>query len=229
MISIVLADDHHVMRQALRSLLEEQPGFQVIGEAGDGLEVSRLVECLHPDVLVLDIVMPGMGGIEVTERVVKCSPATAVVILSMYKADGYVRRAIQAGAKAYVLKESTKEELVHAIREAVAGRRYLSCTLSERAIDSYAGQVGVSTAPHQLLSDRELRVLQMIAQGYSTRQIAEKLYISPRTVEFHRNNIMRKLGVGNLRALLIHCIRNGFLPVDSLEWSSAEKVADDGN
>lgn len=137
MTTVVLADDNQFVRESVHALLEAEPGFCVIGEAGDGLEATRLVERLHPDVLVLDLMMPGMNGLEVARRVAAHSPKTIVVILSMYGNESYVAEALQAGAKAYVLKESTASELVRAVQEAATGRVYLAPPLSREAIDAY--------------------------------------------------------------------------------------------
>jgi two-component system response regulator NreC len=135
--TIVLADDNQFVRDSVHALLEAEPGLRVIGKAGDGLEATRLVERLHPDVLVLDLMMPGMNGLEVARRVAEHSPKTTIVILSMYGNESYVAEALQAGAKAYVLKESTASELVRAVQEAAAGRAYLAPPLSREAIDAY--------------------------------------------------------------------------------------------
>jgi two-component system, NarL family, response regulator NreC len=212
MTTVVIADDHQVMRQGLRALLEAQPGFQVVGDVGDGEAAVTLVERLRPDVLVLDMVMPGINGIEVARRVALHSPACAIVILSMYGAEGYVREAIQAGAKAYVLKKDSAEELASAIREVLAGRHYISQRLTKRAIDSYAGITRHAPEPHQTLTTREREVLQMVAAGSTSAVIAAKLFISRRTVEFHRANIMQKLGVRTQQELTRYCIEAGISP-----------------
>lgn len=165
MTTIVIADDHQVMRQGLRSLLGAQPDFQVVGDTGDGEAAVKLVEELHPDALVLDMVMPGINGIEVARRVKKISPACGIVILSMYGADGYVREAIQAGAGGYVLKRDSADELASAVREVVAGRNYISPSLTKKAIDSYVGISTSRTNPYQTLTARERQVLHMVAAG----------------------------------------------------------------
>lgn len=213
MTTIVLADDHHVMRQGLRSLLEAEPDFQVTGEAGDGEEAVHVVESLRPDILVLDMVMPGLNGIEVTQRLRQTAPKTAVVVLSMFGTEGYVHKAIRAGAKAYVLKQASADELVYAIREVVNGQRYLSRALSERAIDAYVQETLSSDLdPALVLTAREREVLLRVADGGTSKQIAAELNISPRTVEFHRANIMRKLDFKNHQDLLRYCLRTGILP-----------------
>ena len=210
MTTIILADDHVVMRQGLRSLLEAESDFQVIGEAGDGNEAIRLAEEIHPDVMVLDMVMPGLNGVEVLQKLKE--PRTAVIILSMFETEGYVHKAMRAGAKAYVLKQATANELVHAIREVVAGRRYLSRALSERAIDAYVKEtMNGNLDPFLALTGREREVLQKIAGGGTSKQLGRELNISSRTIEFHRANIMRKLGLHSQQELLRYCLRTGIL------------------
>ena len=215
MTKIVLADDHHVVRQGLRSLLEAESDFSVIGEAGDGLEVTQLVERLRPDVLVLDLMMPSLNGLEVTRQVSQRSPRTHVVILSMHANEAYVLEALRAGAVAYVLKESTSAELVRAVREAVAGRRYLSPPLSERAIEAYMQKAESATLdPYETLTAREREVLHLVAEGHTNAEIADRLFISRRTVETHRANLMRKLGLRTQTDLISYALRRGILPME---------------
>ena len=208
MATIVLADDHAVIRAGLRSLLETDHSFRVVGEAGDGLDVSQMVESLRPDVLVLDLMLPHLNGIEITREVVKHTPRTAVVILSMYGNENYVHEALKAGARAYVLKESTSDELVKAIKEALAGRLYLSSPLSEQALRAYAMMTSKdSLDPYDALSPREREVFQLAAQGHNNTAITELLHISRRTVEVHRSNMMAKLGLANQTELVKYAIR----------------------
>ncbi|MFA4837686.1 MAG: response regulator transcription factor, partial [Dehalococcoidia bacterium] len=196
MTTIVLADDHDIVRRGLCSVLEVQPGFQVIGEASNGLDTIDLVERLQPDVLVLDIVMPGLNGLEVARRVVRGSSSkTRIVILSMYENEAGVLEALRAGAMAYVVKRSMSDELVRAIREVMEGRRYLSPPLSARAIESYAEKAhgAVLDAYEMLLTAREREVLQLTAEGCTSTEVGSRLCISPRTVDTHRVSAMRKL------------------------------------
>lgn len=216
MINIVLAEDHHVVRQGLRSLLEAEPDFTIIGEAANGLETAQIVEKLQPDVLVVDLMMSGMNGIEVTRQVSKYSPKTCVVILSMYGNEAYVVEALQAGAKAYVLKESTSDELIRAVRKAATKHRYLSSPLSEQAIEAYMQKTkGNILDPYDTLTTREREVLHMAACGYSNAKIAAQLDISPRTVEVHRGNMMQKLGLRTKTELLRYALQRGILPPDN--------------
>jgi two-component system response regulator NreC len=215
MTTIVLADDHHVVRQGLRSLLEAEPDFSVVGEAGDGLEATQLVERLQPDVLVLDLMMPSLNGLEVTRQVSQRSPQTHVIILSMHPNEAYVLEALRAGAAAYVLKESTSAELVRAVREAVAGRRYLSPPLSERAIEAYMQKAeSAALDPFETLTAREREVLHLVAEGHTNAEIADRLFISRRTVETHRANMMRKLGLRTQTDLISYVLRRGISPME---------------
>ncbi len=198
------------MRQGLRALLNEQPDISVVGEAADGPEATQMVERLKPDVLVVDMMMGGMNGIEVTRNVRKLSPKTCVVVLSMHADEGYVLEALRAGAKAYVLKDSVVDHLLHAIREAMLGRRYLSHPLSEQAIEGYLQkEEGTALKPHERLTVREREVLHMLAQGLNNEDIAARLSVSRRTVEAHRAHVMRKLGVHNQVQLLRYAIQAG--------------------
>ena len=214
-ISIVLADDHHVIRQGLKALLDAEPDFNVIGETGDGLEVADLVEQLRPHVLVLDLMMPGLSGLEATRRISKRSPGTSVVILSMHSNEAYVLEALKAGANAYVLKKSQADELVQAIREVDAGRSFLSSTLSQRAIEVYKEIAeATETDRYDSLTAREREMLNLVAEGYTNTQIATRLSISSRTVEGHRANLMRKLNLKNHTELIRYALWRGILPIE---------------
>ncbi len=212
MITIVLADDHQVVRKGIRALLEMEPDFQIVGETGDGLEAVQLTIRLRPDVLVLDLMMPGLNGIDVTRQVTRQVPQTRVVLLSMYAGEDYVLEALRNGASGYVLKDASISELIQAIRDAVAGRRYLSPPLAERAIDAYVRQTQESALdPYETLSDREREVLHLAAEGLTSAEIAERLSLSPRTVESHRSSMMRKLGLHTQTDLVRYAIRKGII------------------
>jgi len=211
-VKIVLADDHPIVRQGLCALLEAETDFQVVGEAGDGLEAVALVERVKPDVLVLDLMMPTLSGLEVARQTRQRSPQTRVVILSMHADEGYVLEALTAGASANVLKKSTAGDLVKAIRDAIAGRRFLSPPLSERLIDAYVEKT--RSAPldsYNTLTPREREVLQLAAEGHTNAAIATRLSISPRTVEMHRASVMRKLDLQNQVELVRYALQRGIL------------------
>jgi two-component system, NarL family, response regulator NreC len=213
MINIILADDHQVVRKGLKALLSIEPDFNIIAEAGDGLETVRLVEQLQPDVLILDLMMSGINGLEVTRQLTKKDFKTGIVILSMHSNEAYVLEALRSGAKAYIIKESPPEELVHAIREVVSGRRYLGPPLTERAIDAYTQRAEVkSVDPYAQLTTREREILQLSSEGSTNAEIATRLFISPRTVETHRTNLMRKLNLHNHNQLIQFAIQHDILP-----------------
>jgi DNA-binding NarL/FixJ family response regulator len=215
-VRIVLVDDHHVVRQGLRSLLEDEQDLAVVGTAGNGLEALQIIETEKPDVVIVDLLLPSLGGLEVTRRTRKAFPEVEVVILSMYEDEAYVLEALKNGAAAYVLKSSKADELIHAVREVHAGRRYLSAPLSERAIEDYVQERIHSDAldPYETLTNREREVLQLAAEGRSNPEAAVLLSISARTVETHRANLMRKLGLGSQSELIRYAIKRGILPLD---------------
>jgi len=214
-ITIVLGDDHTIVLKGLRALLEAQPGFSIIGEAQDGLKAAALAERLKPDVLVLDLMMPGLSGYDVTRRVVKRFPKTKVVILSMYSTETHVVEALRSGAAAYVVKDAGPDELATAIREAAEGRRYLSAPFSTELIDSYLKRPG-SSDPYEALTPREREVLHLVAEGLTSGEIAGRLFISPRTAESHRANLMRKLGLRSRTDLVRFAFQRGIVPLESM-------------
>jgi DNA-binding NarL/FixJ family response regulator len=214
-ITIVLADDHHIVRQGVRALLESDPDFSIIGEAGDGLRVIDLVAHLKPSVLVVDLMMPGLNGLEVTRQVTKISPATRVIILSMYTNESYVMEALRNGALGYVLKESNPSDLMHAIREVAVGHHYLSPPLSEHAVEAYIEKAKDATLDlYDTLTTREKEVLQLAAEGYSNTEIADRLSISPRTAETHRANMTRKLQLHTQTDLIKYALKRGIIPME---------------
>jgi DNA-binding NarL/FixJ family response regulator len=213
--SIILADDHTILRQGLRALLDAEPGFRVVGEARNGLQALQLTDELRPDVLVLDMVMDGLQGLEITRQVKKRHPHTQVVILSMYRNEAYVLKALKNGASAYVLKGSDARELIKAIQSVMAGQRYLSPPLDEHAIEALSQQISTDDLdPYTALSGREREVFHMAAHGLSNPEIAESLGISVRTVEGHRARLMRKLGLNNQTELVRYAMKKGLLPPD---------------
>ena len=216
MIKIVLADDHNIVRQGLRALLEAEADFSVVGEAGDGLEALRLVEQLNPNVLVLDLMMPGLNGLEVARQLNKHPAHPRIVVLSMYSNEAYVLESLVNGASAYVLKDSSSADLVHAVREVAAGRRYLSPPLSDRAIEAYQEKAKAATLDkHESLTTREREVLQLAAEGHTSTEIAARLGISSRTAEAHRSNLMHKLGLHTQADLIRYALRRGIIPMEN--------------
>ncbi len=215
MTTILLADDHHIVRQGLRVLLNAEQDFTVVGEAKNGLEVVNLVQRLKPDVLIMDLMMPGINGLEVTRQVKQRIPQTRIVILSMHANEGYVLEALRSGASAYVLKDSSAADLVHAVRDVTTGRRYLSPLLSERAMEAYVNKATESALdPYDTLTTREREVLHLSAQGNTSAEIGVKLSISPRTAEIHRANLMRKLDLQTQTDLIRYAIRRGVIPLE---------------
>ena len=211
--TIVLADDHQVMREGLKALLSAERDFAVIGEAGDGLDAVRLVERLRPSVLVLDLKMPGLPGLEVLRQVKRRQGSTQVVILSMHANEAYVLEALNHGASGFVLKDSSVADLVRAVREALAGRRYLSSPLTERAIEAYAERArGGVKEPFDELTSREREIVLLAAEGLSNAEIGRKLFISTRTVETHRANAMHKLKLRTHTALVRFVVERGLVP-----------------
>ena len=216
MIKIVLADDHTVVRQGLRALLEAEPDFSVVGEASDGLEALRLVDQLSPNVLVLDLMMPGLNGLEVARQLSKHATHPRIVVLSMYSNEAYVLEALGNGASAYVLKDSSSADLVHAVREVAAGRRYLSPPLSDRAIEAYQEKAKAATLDkYDTLTTREREVLQLAAEGHTSTEIAGRLGISSRTAEAHRSNLMHKLALHTQADLIRYALRRGIIPMEN--------------
>jgi DNA-binding NarL/FixJ family response regulator len=211
-VSILLADDHAILRQGLSSLLSSEPEFQIIGEANDGVEAIQLAERLKPDVLILDLMMPGVNGLEVTRQIRQHLPNIRIVILSMHSKEAYVLEAMKYGADAYVLKDSQAVELVKAVQEVIDGRRYLSPPLSERAIEAYIQKTHTNSLDiYQTLTGREREVVQLAAEGNSNAEIGTRLGISPRTVEIHRSNMMRKLNLSSQTDLIRFALQRGII------------------
>ena len=207
---VVLAEDHQIVRQGFVSLLAPEPDIEVVAETGDGAEAVALAERERPDVLVVDLVLPSLDGLEVMRRARAASPETGAVVLSMHKHGAYVARAVRAGASGYVLKESGVEDLVAAIRAVSGGGRFFSAGLDDPA---EAGGVGQGAADrYDTLSPREREVLHLVAEGLTAPAIAERLFLSPRTVETHRGNGLAKLGLRSQAELIRYVIERGLVP-----------------
>jgi DNA-binding NarL/FixJ family response regulator len=205
--TIVLADDHQIVRQGLQAILKTEAAFRIVGEAANGLDTVRLVSQLRPDILLLDLMLPGLSGFEVIRQAIQKSPRTRIVVLSMHANEAYVHEALRAGARAYVLKESGAEELVQAIREVLAGNRFLSPPLSEQTLQAYGEKARAAAFdPYETLTAREREVLDLTVEGNTSGEISRKLFISPRTVESHRTNLMRKLGIRNQKELIRYAV-----------------------
>lgn len=214
-IRVLFADDHPVVRLGIRQVLAAHPEFEIVGEVADGLQVIPQVAALKPDVLVLDLVMPGLSGLEITRRLGRVAPQTRIVVLSMHANEAYVMEALRNGASAYVLKGSEAGELVQAIHAVIAGERYLSPPLSDRSIEAYIEKAaGAPLDRYETLSAREREVLHLVAEGSTNTEIAARLFISARTVESHRASVMHKLGLRTQSELVRYALRRGIVPLD---------------
>lgn len=208
-IRILLADDHAVVRDGLRALLDRQADFAVVAEASDGRECLELAEKHSPDVVIMDVAMPRMNGIEATRRILAANPAIAIVILSMHHDESYVLQSLKAGAKGYLLKDSPREDVLDAIRSAAQGRPFLSRKVSRMLQEEYVGQLqskGLDDS-YELLTDREREILQLLAEGRANKEVATILNISPTTVETHRGHILRKLSLHGTADLILYAVR----------------------
>ncbi len=206
---VLLADDHSIVRRGLRALIETQPDLKVVAEAGDGLEALKLVEEHQPDAVILDVAMPRLNGIEVAERVQKLHRAPSVLILSMHADESYIIRALAAGARAYLLKDATDEDLIPALRAVAAGRPFFSPSVTGVLIEDYVRQLQARglTDSYHLLTDREREVLQLLAEGRSNKEVAALLDVGVSTVETHRANLMQKLNLHNTAEIVLYAVR----------------------
>jgi DNA-binding NarL/FixJ family response regulator len=208
-IRILLADDHTVVREGMRALLERQPDMTVVAEAADGRESVRLAEEESPDVVLMDVAMPGMNGIEAARRILGASPRTGVVMLSMHQDESYVLRSLKAGAKGYLLKDSPQADVVAAIRAVSQGRSFLSRKISRMLQEDYVQELasqGLEDS-YELLTDREREILQLLAEGRANKEVASLLNISLTTVETHRAHILQKLGLHSIPDLILYAVR----------------------
>ena len=210
---ILLADDHNVVRNGLRLILQQQPDFQVVGEASDGREAVRLAESESPDVVVMDIGMPNLNGIEATRRIVSSRPKIAVAILSMHTDEGYVVRSMKAGVRAYLLKDSAEADLIAAIRAISQGKSFFSPAIRKLLQEDFVRQLEDNEVEdtYDLLSTREREILQLAAEGKTNKEMAAALNISLFTVETHRAHILRKLNLHSVPELILYAVRKGII------------------
>lgn len=208
-IRVLLADDHGVVRKGLRFLVEQEPDITVAGEAADGREAVRLAKDLQPDVIVMDIAMPQLNGIDATAQALKASPDSGVLILSMHSDESYILRSLEAGARGYILKDNAEEHLVQAIRAVAQGKPFFSPVIAQTLLEDYMRnlqQKGQQDS-YSLLTDREKQVLQLLAEGRSNKDVAQLLDLSVYTVETHRTRIMQKLNLHNTAELVLYAVR----------------------
>ena len=208
-VRVLLADDHGIVRRGLHYLLERSPGFEVIGEAGDGREAVRLAEELNPDVIVMDIAMPNLNGIDATAQIVRRRPETGVIILSMHSDETYLVRALSAGAKGYLLKDSAEADLIRAVQAVSQGRPFFSPAIAQTLLEDYMRRLQQQNLKdsYDLLTDREKEVLQLLAEGKSNKEVASLLSLSLYTVETHRSNLMQKLNLHSTAEIVLYAVR----------------------
>jgi two-component system, NarL family, response regulator NreC len=212
-IRILLADDHSILREGLRMLLDRQDEFDVVGDASNGREAVEMAESCDPDVVIMDLAMPGLNGIEATRRITARSPRTAVVILSMHSDESYILRSLKAGACGYLLKDSLKTDLIDAVRAAVRGKSFFSPKVSQVLKEDYVNELEAKGAEDtwDLLTDREREILQLVAEGNTNKEIAAVLNISPFTIDTHRGHILQKLNLHSAPELILYAVRKGII------------------
>lgn len=214
-IRVLLADDHTLVRAGLRSLLEQMPSVEVVGEAADGFEACRLARSLQPDIVLMDIAMSNLNGLEATEQVLK-SADVQVLILSMYSTEEYVQRALKAGATGYILKSAATTELELAINSAVAGKTFLSPAVAKTVVGDYLGRASKEESSElEALTPRHRQILQLIVEGKANKQIAQALHLSVKTVEAHRAELMHRLDIHDVPGLVRYAMRTGIIPPES--------------
>lgn len=218
-IKILVADDHNLVRQGIVALLNVESDMQVIGEASDGIEAVRLAKKFNPDIVIMDLSMPNLNGLEATHQIKRDASDVKVLILTQHENEEYVMQIIKAGASGYVLKTSVSDDLIKAIKEIQKGEKFFSPSISRMILDDYIKRTqGLQTenkAPE--LTHREKEVLQLIAEGRTNQEVARKLFISVRTVEFHRANIMHKLQLNDLASLIKYTIQKGIVQINSIK------------
>ena len=214
-IRVMLADDHALVRAGLRALLQSLDGVQVVAEVGGGHEALQAVAHHQPDVVLMDIAMPGMNGLEAAERMMKQWPSVRLIILSMYTNEDYVRQALSAGATGYLQKGADPAELELAIKAVMRGETYLTPAVSKQVVHNYLEQSGKKPGALQDLTPRQREVLQLIAEGHSTKDMAQRLNLSVKTIETHRTELMHRLGIHDVAGLVRYAIRTGIVTPDT--------------
>jgi DNA-binding NarL/FixJ family response regulator len=218
-IRVLLADDHTLVRAGISALLKTLAGIEVVAETGDGREAVELARTHRPGVVLMDIAMPGLNGLEAASRIVRDQPETRVIVLSMHATEEYVLQALRAGAAGYILKDAATVELELAIRSVVRGETYLSPAVSKHVVEGYVRRVGEQTPPAvagplERLTPRQREILQLIAEGYTTKEIASRLDLSVKTVETHRTQLMQRLGIHDVAGLVRYAIKSGLVSSD---------------
>jgi len=214
-IKVLVADDHTILRQGIKALLDNQEGIEVIGEAKDGREALAIIEETLPDVILMDIAMPGLNGLEATRRIKKKFPRMKVLVLTMYTNEEYIFQILNAGANGYLVKETAFQDLISAIKAVYKNEAFMSPSISKKVINSYIKRAQDDEEKTcEILTTREREILQLIAEGNSSKKIAEALFISPKTVETHRTHIMDKLNIHNRTGLVKYAIRKGIVDMD---------------
>lgn len=215
-ISVLLADDHAIVRDGLKLLLESRPGIKVAGEATNGRDAVKLAARLRPDIVIMDIAMPELNGIEAAKQIRDNCPSSRVIMLSMHSSTEHIYRSLKAGARGYLLKESAGVEVVNAVKTVFNGGRYLSEKISEKVIEDYLERYDdkEKANPIELLSPRELEILQLVVEGRSSADIADTIFLSPKTVETYRSRLMQKLNVTDLPGLVKFAIKHGLTPLE---------------
>ena len=212
---VLLADDHTLVRAGLRKLLESLPDIEVVGEADDGLALLQLAQQLQPNLVLMDIAMPGLNGLEATARLTKTQPDVRVVILSMHQNEEYVRQALRNGAVAYLLKDAAPLELELALKAVLRGETYLSPAVSRGIVTDYVQRLRADEQPGDALTPRQREVLQLVAEGHSTKEIARRLDLSVKTVDTHRSQLMKQLDIHEVAGLVRYAMRNGLISPDN--------------